>query len=129
MMAHAQDMAPKALHNVTQGNAVIANDVRFAVTFLERTVGLMGKKTLPEGQTLLIRGSKLAACNSVHTCFMRFPIDVVFVDDSMKVRSIVRNLKPWRITWPTFGATCAFEFKAGTVPSSLKTGDVLHVGD
>lgn len=108
---------------------MLANDVRFAISFLERTIGLMGRRELPSGQTLLIRGTKLAACNSVHTCFMRFPIDVVFVDDAMKVRAVVRNLKPWRITWPTFGATSAFEFTAGQVPAELKVGDVLHVGD
>lgn len=108
---------------------MIANDVRFAVSFMERTIGLMGRRELPKGQTLLIQGTKLAACNSVHTCFMRFPIDVIFVDNQMKVRSVVRNLKPWRITWPTLGATSAFEFTAGSVPSELKVGDVLHVGD
>lgn len=117
------------LVNVTQGDSVVAQQVRFATSFVERTVGLMGKSDLPKGETLLIKGTKLAACNSVHTCFMRFPIDVVFVDDSMKVRSVVRNLKPWRITWPAFGATCAFEFSAGEVPKALKVGDDLKLVD
>ncbi|RYZ77003.1 MAG: DUF192 domain-containing protein [Proteobacteria bacterium] len=119
--------ASAQLLNETQGNAVVANKVQFATSFLERAVGLMGKRDLPNGQTLLIKGTKYAACNSVHTCFMRFPIDVVFVDDEMKVRSIVRNLKPWRITWPAFGATCAFEFSAGQAPAELKLGDALKI--
>lgn len=117
------------LTNTSQENQVLAREVLLAKSFIERTLGLMGKRALPFDQTLLIKGSKLVGCNSVHTCFMRFPIDVVFVDDDLKVRSIVRGLKPWRMTWPTLGAVSAFEFTAGALSPTLKVGDRLHVGD
>lgn len=120
----------KRLVNKSKGDAVIARDVRKADSFATRALGLIGRSGLPDGETLLIQGTKLAACNSVHTCFMRFPIDVVFVDDTLTVRSIVRNLKPWRVTWPAFGATSAFEFSAGALAQApIAVGDVLHVGD
>lgn len=122
-------MMMKKLVNATQGNAVIANDVRFATSFLQRAIGLMGRKNLPAGQTLFFPGTKFSSCNSVQTTFMRFAIDVVFVDGEMKVLSVIRNLKPWRVTWPVAGAISAFEFTAGQVPAELKVGDVLYVGD
>ncbi|MEI7880862.1 MAG: DUF192 domain-containing protein, partial [bacterium] len=46
-----------------------------ADTFWKRSIGLMGKPGLKAGQGLL-----LSPCGSIHTCFMRFPIDIIFLD-------------------------------------------------
>ena len=61
-----------------------------ADTFFLRLRGLMGKTRLPDRTGLL-----LTPCNSVHMCFMYFPIDVVYLDKDYTVLKIVRNLKPW----------------------------------
>jgi uncharacterized membrane protein (UPF0127 family) len=73
----------------------------------------------------LSAGMMLAPCVAVHTAFMRFPIDVVFVDRDGVVRKIVRDLKPWRIaTAPR--AYAAVELAAG-IERDVVPGDRLFL--
>jgi len=111
----------------------IAQNVRIADSFYARAKGLLGERGLPNGQTLWIKGTRFTACNSIHTWFMSFRIDVVFVDDNLKVKAVYENLGPWRMTWPVAGATSVFEFAAGSLRTDSDTcaitvGDQLHVG-
>jgi uncharacterized membrane protein (UPF0127 family) len=118
------------LTNKTKAGTIVATNVRFASTFLERAIGLMGKKPLPIGDALFFKGTHLLPCNSIQTTFMRFPLDVLFLDLEMKVKSIQRDVKPWRITWPVNGAVTAIEMTAGSLASAnIEIGDQLHVGD
>ena len=64
---------------------------RVASSFASRFRGLMGVAQLPPGTGLLLPGT-----SSVHTHFMRFPIDVVFLDSERRIVSIVNALRPWR---------------------------------
>ena len=64
--------------------------VIIADSFLTRFAGLMFRQKLP-----LATGLLLAPCNSVHMCFMRFAIDVVYLDKEYRILKIVKNLKPW----------------------------------
>lgn len=70
------------------------NGVRAEVarTFWQRFMGLMGRKSLQPGEGMLI-----LKCNSIHTCFMRFPIDATFLDEHDNVVKVVRNIRPWRL--------------------------------
>ena len=65
-------------------------EVKIANSFFTRLAGLMFQKKLPQGTGLL-----LVPCNSVHMCFMRFSIDVIYLDKDYKIIEIVKNLKPW----------------------------------
>ena len=65
-------------------------EILIANNFFTRFAGLMFKKKLPKATALL-----LTSCNSVHMCFMRFAIDVIYVDRECRVIKIVKNLKPW----------------------------------
>lgn len=65
-------------------------DVLIADTFLTRFAGLMFRKPLPAATGLF-----LAPCNSVHMCFMRFAIDVIYLDKDFKIIKVVQHLKPW----------------------------------
>ena len=65
-------------------------EIIIADTFFTRLAGLMFRKSLPAATGLL-----LAPCNSVHMCFMRFAIDVVYVDKEYTVLKVVKNLRPW----------------------------------
>lgn len=56
-------------------------------------VGLLGRSDLPETEGLL-----LAPAWSIHTWFMRFPIDVVFIDREGTVLRVVERMRPWRLT-------------------------------
>jgi uncharacterized membrane protein (UPF0127 family) len=72
-----------------------------------RTRGLLGRKGLPPGEGLLIPRT-----SSIHTFFMRFPIDVVFLDRGLAVRSIARGVRPFRIVIRV-GSKSVLELAAG----------------
>lgn len=65
--------------------------VRRADHFFSRLAGLLFSPPLQSGQGLLI-----VPCAAVHTAFMRYAIDVVFLDGAGRIRKIVPHLKPWR---------------------------------
>lgn len=65
-------------------------EILMADSFFTRLVGLMFRKPLPAATGLL-----LAPCNSVHMCFMRFAIDVVYVDKEYTILKVVKKLRPW----------------------------------
>ena len=93
---------------------------RVAASFTARFRGLMGAAELPPGSGLL-----LPRTSSVHTHFMRFPIDVVFLDDEHRVVSVIRALKPWRFG-AAKGASSVLELAAGECDRlGLAEGDVL----
>jgi uncharacterized membrane protein (UPF0127 family) len=83
--------------------------VSVANTPISRMVGLLGRATLAEGDGLV-----LDPCSSIHTWFMRFPIDVAFVrPDGIVVRQVGR-MAPFRLVWAA-GAAFAIELPAGTL--------------
>ena len=78
---------------------------RVARTLFERIRGLIGTKSLPEGEGMLI-----LRCNSIHTFFMSFPIDAAFLDRDGNVVKTVRNIRPWRFfVWGGFRAVKVLE--------------------
>lgn len=114
----------KKLISETKNN-IIAGKVLEARSFWARSKGLLGRKQFDPDSTLWIN-----PCNSIHTCFMQFPIDVVFVDRNLVVRKISKNVRPWRITNVCWSAHSVFEFCAGTVDrKGIELGDRLNVGD
>ncbi|MCB0349339.1 MAG: DUF192 domain-containing protein [Bdellovibrionales bacterium] len=103
---------------------IISDDVGIAANFTSRFFGLMGKRTMELKKCLWI-----TRCNSVHTCFMNFAIDVVFLDQDMKVVAIKEKVKPWKFTWPVIGAKSVLEFYEQNIGTKMKLGDQLHVGN
>jgi uncharacterized membrane protein (UPF0127 family) len=86
-----------------------------------RTVGLLGRKRLGEGRGLWIR-----PCKSIHTFFMRFPIDVAYVSSDGTVVKICYRLRPFRLSTGGRGAHSVLELPAGTLErAALKVGDSL----
>lgn len=112
---------PGRLMNARTGEAV-ADAAELAVTSASRRRGLLGRDGLDPGAALII-----APCNSVHTFFMRFAIDVVYVDRAGRVRKIVRALRPWRISAAMF-AYAVIEFGAGSLDGcDVVRGDRLYL--
>jgi uncharacterized protein len=72
-----------------------------------RMRGLLGRSSLDSGEGLLLR-----PCGSVHMAFMRFAIDVVFLDRELSVIDVVPELRPWRMAGRR-GAKVALELPAG----------------
>jgi hypothetical protein len=85
-----------------------------------RMRGLLGRSELPRGEGIYLRPA-----GSIHTFFMRFPIDVVFVDGDGVVVGVERALKPWRTAWRK-GAKAVLELAAGEADArSLTAGQRL----
>ena len=86
---------------------IVCENVKLADTYVTRTVGLLGRRTLPPGQGVVLRPSF-----SIHTFFMRFPIDVIFLDGDLVVMKIVERLPAFR-TSSCRGAREVVELAAG----------------
>jgi len=106
--------------NETRGT-LLAEQCRIARSLRDRTVGLLGTSSLPPGHGLWIERSP-----SIHMFFMRYAIDVVFVDDSGRVIRVVERLRPWRIVAWVRGARDCIELPAGSVgPTGTVAGDIV----
>jgi uncharacterized membrane protein (UPF0127 family) len=86
---------------------VLASVVEAAFDSRTRKRGLLNRAGLDPGTALV-----LAPCGAIHTFFMQFPIDVVFVRRDGTVARVVSNLAPWRIA-VAFGAHAALELAGG----------------
>lgn len=104
---------------LVDGQRVVCAQCRVADTFGARLRGLLGRKALADGEGLLLK-----PLSSVHTWFMRFPIDVVFLDRELKVVKVIQ-LPPWRVA-AARGAHAALELAAGAA-AGLAVGTRLEV--
>lgn len=96
---------------------VVCERCLLAETPLARLRGLLGRSDLPAGEGLLLRPA-----GSIHTAFMRFPIDAVFLDRADRVLKVAHELAPWRMSGCR-GARAVLELPAG---EAAKRG--LHAG-
>jgi hypothetical protein len=95
--------------DTTTGTA-IAERLRIADTHWTRFWGLQFTRALPPGDGLWI-----TPCRQVHMFWMRYPIDVVFLDEAHQVVALTPHLRPWRISPLVRQATSVIELPAGTV--------------
>jgi len=106
---------------VTRTHEVLARSARLAASLIERMVGLLAHRGLEPGEGLI-----LPSCRSIHTWFMRFPIDAVFVDRSWRVVALQRAMGPWRISPLIWKAWAVIEVSSGTIERlRLQVGDQL----
>lgn len=102
----------------------LATKVVVANSFFKRLKGLLGRKFLNEGEALIIMPS-----NSIHTFFMRFPIDVLFIDKNNKIVKLIPSLKPFRFTPICFKSAYIVELPSGKIRSSnTSLGDLIGDG-
>ena len=106
----------------TSNGAVIAHSCVRAHSFVSRLVGLLNHSQLSDGEALLID-----PCTQVHSFFMRFSIDVIFLD-RQNIVVAHRELRPWRMTAMHFKATKVLECALGTCRThNIKKGDQLEL--
>jgi uncharacterized protein len=98
--------------------AVVARDVELAETRRARRRGLLGRDGLAPSSALVI-----APCCAIHTAFMRFAIDVIFVARDGRVLRIVRDLPPWRL------AVAPRAHRVVELPAGSLGQDILAIGD
>ena len=101
---------------------IISKDILIAESFMSRLIGLMFREKLVGADGLM-----LDPCRSIHTFFMRYNIDVVFMSRKNAVIKISQNLIPWRMTWMYCRASKTLEMPAGQLPLDIYVGDVLEV--
>ncbi len=96
-----------------------------AKNFFARTLGLMFKGSLKEGEGLLIEFSSILKSRSIHSFFMRFTIDLIFIASDLTVVDL-KTLAPWRTYNPKKDCKWVLEVNAGTIEKNkIKIGDVL----
>ena len=103
-------------------NTVLADAAEVADTSAKRRVGLLKHDHLEPGQGLWI-----VPCESVHSFFMKFAIDLVYLDRKKKVRKVRHSMAPWRLS-ACLAAHSILELPAGAVAASgTQKGDQLEI--
>ncbi len=108
-------------HNLTR-QTVLSDKLEVAGSGATRRKGLLGRAGLEPGGGLWI-----VPCESVHTFFMRFPIDLVYLDRNNRVRKVQHAVGPWRLS-ACFTAHSVLELPAGAARESrTERGDVVEM--
>jgi uncharacterized membrane protein (UPF0127 family) len=110
------DHGPFSAENATR-KVVVVEHLMLALGPFSRLRGLLGRPPLEPGEGMLLR-----PCRQVHTFFMSFAIDVVFLDRDGVVVALVPDLLPWRASRLVSGAYCVLELSPGEV---RRTGTAL----
>ena len=106
--------------NATRGT-VLAERLEVADSAAKRNKGLLGRRGLESGGGLWI-----IPCQSVHTFFMQFAIDLVYLDREYRIRKVRRAVGPWRLS-VCFSAHSILELPAGTIAATqTQRGDVVE---
>jgi uncharacterized membrane protein (UPF0127 family) len=109
---------------VASDGSIVCERCAVADTFMTRSRGLLGRRALPAGDGLL-----LSPGSSIHTFFMRFPIDAVFLDRDLRVVGVAANLRAWRLAGRK-GAKRVLEVAAGEAElRGIRDGDQLSLKD
>jgi uncharacterized membrane protein (UPF0127 family) len=100
---------------------IIAGRCFVAKSFLARFLGLMGRKMIPADEAVFF-----PKCNSIHTFFMRFPIDVILLNREGQVVEIIAAMRAWRMILPRRQVRHVIEMRANRSQElGIRVGDLL----
>jgi uncharacterized membrane protein (UPF0127 family) len=103
-----------------KGKKLLLKNITTASGLFGRFMGLMGKKSIPADYAMYF-----PACNSIHTYFMKMPIDVIMLDSKGRVVFTRESMMPWKIA-ACFRAKDTIEMRSGNVRRlGLAIGDIL----
>jgi uncharacterized protein len=120
MLARERDIT-YIIRNTTR-STTIGDRIVKAGTSSERTTGLLKRSGLESGGGLWI-----IPCEAVHTFFMKFPLDLIYIDRKLRIRKVVRNVAPWRIS-ACLSAHSIIELPVGMIDASgSERGDQLEI--
>ncbi len=109
-------------YNVTRNQTLVTRGT-IADNVWSRLRGLIGHRPLEAGEGLMIK-----PCNSIHTFFMGFPIDVVYVSEDGEVVGLAERLVPYRIGPIVRKASFVLELPAGTIANTAtQPGDRIII--
>ena len=99
----------------------LATNLEVAGSGARRSKGLLGRKGLAPGE-----GMWIVPCEAVHTFFMQFPLDLVYLDRKHQVKKVRSNVTPWRLS-ACLVAHSIIELPAGTIrDTQTQPGDILE---
>lgn len=105
------------------GAELLIEQLNVADDLWSRGKGLLGRKSLPDNEALWI-----VPGNNIHTFFMKFAIDCIFVDKKLEIKRLVPNAEPFRFVGPYWKAFSVFEVRSGFIEiKKLRVGDHLYV--
>ena len=108
--------------NDTRGTP-LAERLRIARSMWTRTRGLLGTRELPVGEGLLIE-----PCNCIHSFWMRYAFDALFLNRQGEIVYTISRMKPFRASRPVFSAHSVLELPAGTIDATATSqGDRVRV--
>jgi hypothetical protein len=117
---HAPRNIPLRVTNVTR-STLLATSMEVAESSAKRNKGLLGRKCLAPGEGLWIR-----PCEAVHTFWMRFSIDLIYLDRKNRIRKLVSAVPPWRLSG-CLRAHSILELPSGTIRETrTQLGDTLE---
>ncbi len=106
-----------------KNNIVLADKVAIADTLCSRVVGLLNRCSLAKGEALILK-----PCWSIHTLFMRFAIDVLFIDKNGKILAALPSIKPFRFSPIYINADLAIELPENTIQTTqTQSGDIIQI--
>ncbi len=113
---------PRVLVRNKTRNTQLGDQVEVAGSGATRTKGLLGRKGLERGE-----GMWIIPCEAVHTFFMKFPIDLVYIDRNQRVKKVSKRVPAWRLS-ACLSAHSILELPAGTIQDSqTEAGDALEI--
>ncbi len=112
------------IFNATK-RTLLADDVKVARTFLERSIGLLNRENLKNKEALV-----LPSCQCIHMFFMKFSIDVIFMGKDDKIIGMADHVNPFEVSPFFIKAVTAIELPAGTIETTRsEIGDVVEFQD
>jgi uncharacterized membrane protein (UPF0127 family) len=109
------------IRNITR-KTEIADQAEIACVAANRSKGLLGRKELASGG-----GMWITPCEAVHTFFMQFSIDLIYIDRKYCVKKVRANVPPWRISG-CLSAQSVIELPEGTISATqTQPGDILEI--
>ena len=109
-----------AIRNLTR-DTQIATHIEVAGSNVKRSKGLLGRKSLAPGE-----GMWIIPCEAIHTFFMQFPIDLIYLDKKLRVKKVRSGVKAWRISG-CLSAHSVLELPEGTIrDTKTERGDILE---
>jgi uncharacterized protein len=102
---------------------LLADQARLADNPIKRLVGLLNRNTLSQGEALVLSPS-----NCIHSFFMRFTIDVIFLDKQGKAVKILASFKPFRLSPLCFSSLTVIELPENTLQlTQTQPGDMIKI--
>jgi uncharacterized protein len=109
------------IFNVTR-NTEVARNAEVARSGAKRSKGLLGRKCLASGE-----GMWIVPCEAVHTFFMKFALDLIYLDRKLRVKKVRTNVSPWRFS-ACLSAHSILELPCGAIgDSQTVAGDLLEI--